>query len=145
MEMIELSKELCQLHIKYAGVINQVLDGISAKGEDGVILWLSLREQDTYPTDITQHFRLTSGRVANILKRMEEKHWILRCPDQTDQRRSSISLTEDGRAYAERYYEEMVRQHLAVVEVIGERESIQLVELMKHMLQMIEQGQINPT
>lgn len=142
MDYKQLSDELCQMHITYAGAINQALDRISAKGEDGIVLWLGQRKQDTFPTDIVKHFHLSPGRVANILKVLEQKGAIVRSPDPEDGRKVQVRLTEKGKAYARECYTGMVEQHTWLLETLGEKEAVHLARIMKQVLRMVEQGQI---
>ena len=143
MNFTQMSEELCQLHIRYAGAMNQMLDGISARGEDGVVLWLYQRGQETFSTDVIQHFHLSPGRVANILKKMEQKKLVERRKDAEDQRKARILLTEEGRAYADQSYAEMVEEHRAILEALGGEEAEQLLRLIKHILTMVDSGQIS--
>lgn len=76
MDYQKLSEELCELHIQYAGTMSRLLSETYARGEDGLLLWLANRNQRTYSADIANHFSLSTGRVANILKNLEQKHMI---------------------------------------------------------------------
>lgn len=134
MDYIKCSKDLCELQIRYAGAMNEILDTISSKGEDGIVLWLSQRKQETFPIDIVEHFRLSSGRVTNILRSLEKKDLLHRIPDTEDKRKVRVELTAKGKTYANEQYALMLKAHQRVLEALGDEKSRNLIELMKTIL-----------
>lgn len=62
-----------------------------------------LREQDgAKPKDIGLHCGIDKSTMSSLLRKMEEKELIIRCPDKTDRRAVRIWLTDSGRAAAEK-------------------------------------------
>ena len=105
-------------------VICEVLQGIDAR--------------DTYAVDVVEHFGLTPGRVANIIKKLEERNYIERCQDPVDQRRSRILLTEEGRLCADGLYARMNAAHTQVLQALWEEDAEQLLRLMCRCLSAAE-------
>ena len=134
MDYRECSEELCQLYIDYAGVMNQTMDSVSAQGETGLLLWLSRRGQAAYPMDIARHFRISSGRVANILRKLEEKELVERRQDKEDLRRISISVTLAGREFAERYYAQKREEHEKILRLLSEKDAQNLLRMIRQIL-----------
>lgn len=142
MDYSEISEELCQLHIRYAGAMSRVQRSLSANGEDGFLLWLDRRKERTCSSDISRHFHLTTGRVANVLRALEKKGFISRCQDPEDLRRVYVEITDRGRSYAQDCYQNMLQNHQSMLEAVGEADAVHLVEVMGHLLKLVEEERL---
>lgn len=142
MDIMKLSDELCQLHITYAGVINRVTNEISAKGEDGIVMWIYSRHQETCPTDIVRHFNLSTGRVTNILRSLEKKQLLFRLHSPEDQRRVCVYLTDKGKSFAKETYAQMVDRHAKLIELVGAEEMLKMMKLVEHIMILAENNKI---
>lgn len=142
MDLMKLSDELCQLHITYAGAMNRVLSEVSAKGEDGIVLWLYSRHQETSPTDIVRHFSLSTGRVTNILRSLEKKQLLFRLHSPEDQRRVCVYLTDKGKNFAKETYTRMVERHAKLIELLGTEETVKFMNIMEHIMILAEDHNI---
>ena len=130
MKTRELADSLTKLHIDVPKQLSQTAQFLSTSGETGVMLWLGQREIATYAIDIVDHFGLTPGRVANIIKKLEERGYIARQQDAEDMRKSAIVLTERGREYAKEQYEALTDSHLALIQRIGEDDALEWLQLL---------------
>ena len=137
MDMTQQLHELCELHITYAGVLNKVADGISARGEDGIVIWLNMRKSIAYPTDIVNHFCLSPGRVANVLKTLEQKQLVTRTHSADDHRKVCVQLTEKGKVYAQKCYDDLLDAHRGILEKMGEEESELVLKLVNRILKAV--------
>ena len=54
-------------------------------------------ERDVFQKDIEKCLKLTNPTVTGIVKRLEEKEMIARCPSSTDARYKCLHVTEKGR------------------------------------------------
>ena len=54
-------------------------------------------ERDVFQKDIEKCLKLTNPTVTGIVKRLEEKEMIARCPSSTDARCKCLHVTEKGR------------------------------------------------
>ena len=54
-------------------------------------------ERDVFQKDIEKCLMLTNPTVTGIVKRLEEKEMIARCPSSTDARYKCLHVTEKGR------------------------------------------------
>ena len=54
-------------------------------------------ERDVFQKDIEKCLKLTNPTVTGIVKRLEEKEMIARCPSSTDARYKCVHVTEKGR------------------------------------------------
>ena len=68
----KLAADYTRIHIDKARDIAMLANTFNAGGEDGVLLWLHRQDADSpvYAYDICEHFGLTPGRVANIIKKL---------------------------------------------------------------------------
>lgn len=68
------------------------------RGEHGVIHALACSASPLTPSELATLGHLSSARVANVLRSLEEKGLVTREHSQADRRRVTVSLTEpDGR------------------------------------------------
>ena len=140
MDLQKTAEELSQMHIDQARFLAQMGNAISASGEPGVLLWLSQRTRDTYAIDIVEHFGLTPGRVANIIKRLEQRGYIERTQASDDLRKACISLTDTGRERAKSFLEEMNAGHAQLLEALGEEDAENAMKILQKIISLIDQG-----
>ena len=67
------------------------------RGEHGVIHALACSASPLTPSELATLGHLSSARVANVLRSLEEKGLVTREHSQADRRRVTVSLTADGR------------------------------------------------
>ena len=134
----ELVQEMNNLHIEHAKKINQLLSQFASSGEPGVLLYLREQQGETYAVDIIDHFGLTPGRVANIVKKLEERGFIERQISFQDMRKYCIQLTDSGRVQADKLYEQMSQKHLKFIEALGEDEIIHVIGNLNKILPILE-------
>lgn len=138
MDIEETAKELDQIQISHPQAMAQIADALSVNGEAGVLIWLKQRREETFAIDITQHFGLTAGRVANIIRKLEEKGFLERKTLFEDQRKSQIVLTEKGLLYAESLHQKMNKNHNLLLESLGEENAAQAAKFLKHLIISLE-------
>ena len=140
MDIQRTAEELSQMHIDQAKFLAQMGNAISASGETGVLLWLSQRTQDTFAIDIVDHFGLTPGRVANIIKRLEQRGYIERTQASDDQRKACIFLTDAGRDRANVFLDEMNTGHARILQALGEEDAAHAMRILRKIISLIEKG-----
>lgn len=139
MDYRKYSEELLDLQIDCSGALNQITANTLIRGEDSLLLWLCRQDAAVFPTDIMHHFRLSSGRVANILRSTQKKGLITRCQYGDDLRRNCIRITDEGRAYASACREKILESQTAVLEGLSEKEAGNLAETFRHILQNVDE------
>lgn len=140
MDTNDLALELSQMHIDKARLLTQVGNALSVYGEAGVLLWLNRRECDTFSIDIIDHFGLTPGRVANIIKGLDRRGFIIRDSDPDDQRKVKIRLTDTGRKQADNLFKQMNDGHVRMLEILGQEDAAAWICLLKKIIQYVEEG-----
>jgi len=140
MDINRLAEKLSQMHIDDAKLLTQIANALSANGEMGVLLWLNQQEEDIYAIDIIEHFGLTPGRVANILKKLEQRQLIGRQQDVEDQRKFRIFLTEKGISRANALYEQMNDSHTRILAALGHEDALEGMRILQRIISLVNEG-----
>ena len=129
----EMAEELMRMHFSDFGAVpNGMAGASSAPGEDSVLFTLYHCEDGCLnPGDLAEKLHLTSGRIANILKRLEEKGLIVRKPGEHDRRRIAVCLTDLGERRARSYEEAFIDRAEAMLSGLGEEDAAEWVRLSK--------------
>ena len=133
-----LAQELSQLLVDKTREMLRLSELLSSSGENGVMLWLNQQRGRVYAVDISAHLGLTQGRVANIVKKLEQRGYIARAHNSEDQRLRVITLTEAGQTQAEALWREMNQKHLALIRTLGEEDGENMVALFKRIADKLE-------
>ena len=140
MDIQKTVHEMNQIHIDHAKQLTQIANALSSSGESGVLLWLNQQEEDVFATDIIDHFGLTPGRVANIMKKMEDKGYVFRQHPNDDLRRSYIRLTETGRDFAEKLYQQMSENNENIINAFGEEQTLICLQNLRDFIARMDDG-----
>ena len=103
------------------------------RGEHGVIHALACSASPLTPSELATLGHLSSARVANVLRSLEEH-------SQADRRRVTVSLTEAGRAEDKRHkaeFEELASDFLAQ---LGEKDTREMLRILRRVNQTIDQN-----
>ena len=130
MESDRLTELLIQMHVDHLKELYRLGESLVAPGEEGVLLCLYREERSMLPGEIMGRMGLTTGRVANILRRLEEKGLVLRLQDGEDRRKVHVSLTEAGADGAEKLHRDFVAKQQALLDYLGESDARETVRLL---------------
>ena len=125
-----LAEQLTQMHFTHLKELSRMGERVIAQGEDGVLLCLYSMRRPMLSGDLVEHMGLTTGRVANILKRLEQKGLILRTQDDEDRRKAHVSLTERGEALAQQKYADILQAYRQLLAHLGEHDSKDLIRIL---------------
>ncbi len=106
------------------------------QGELAVLRYLSKGECE--PTEISTHFKISAGRVTNILTALEKKKFIVREHSIKDRRKVIVKITEIGKAKVKTIHNNMVGEIKELLVLLGENDSNELVRIMKKISEIIE-------
>ena len=130
MEDNRLTEQLVQMHFEHLKELYRLSDAVIAQGEDGVLLCLYHVNRSMLPGEIMARMGLTTGRVANILRRLEEKGLVLRLQDADDRRRVHVSLTDAGAEAAKALHVDFSRRQGALLGYLGEEDAREALRLL---------------
>lgn len=121
----------------YAAVANlgrdreQKIVTASASGEEGLLHYLAYKRDGVYSGVLKDQLGVGSGRMADILRRLEEKELIVRSEDTEDSRRVVVHITELGRERAVSMNQRVLAWYGRLHEYLGEEDSRELIRLLK--------------
>lgn len=102
----------------------------SMVGEGQILLYLTL-ENGLTPGVLSEITELGTGRIANILKTMEEKGYIIRKKDEKDKRKVYAYVTEKGKQWHNENKTKLDEEIKNVLNYIGQKDSIELIRILK--------------
>ncbi len=91
----------------------------ATRGEMPVLKYLALHG-DTYPTEFSQQFHLSTARVANTLNSLEKKEYIERIHDEKDRRKVKVVITEKGKDFVQQKEDMILEKTVELLEYLGE-------------------------
>ena len=121
----------------YAAVANlgrdreQKIVTASSSGEEGLLHYLAYKHDGVYSGVLKDQLGVGSGRMADILRRLEEKELIVRSEDTEDSRRVVVHITELGRERAVSMNQRVLAWYGRLHEYLGEEDSRELIRLLK--------------
>ena len=127
----ELAEELFMLRTaEYEKGAGAKLEYVST-GENGVLYRLYAGgEESVLAGELARSMGLTSGRIANILKQLEAKDYVVRAAGTTDRRKVYVTLTESGRAFIEQAYADNIREIADRLSKLTEEEAAEYIRIL---------------
>ncbi len=110
----------------------KVLDSI--RGEYGVLRYLSYVEDRVSAGMLTEQLHVVPGRMTDILNSLENKKLIERRSDDEDRRRIRVCITEIGKKQAVKLREEISKEYEGLFQVLGRKDTLELIRLLKIVL-----------
>ena len=110
----------------------KVLDSI--RGEYGVLRYLSYVEDRVSAGMLTEQLHVVPGRMTDILNSLENKKLIERRSDDEDRRRIRVCSTEIGKKQAVKLREEISKEYEGLFQVLGRKDTLELIRLLKIVL-----------
>lgn len=138
MDYRKLAEELCSIHYEYIKHNAYANSENIWKGEIGVLVYLLKHGEDTQAGDLSEALSLTTGRIANILKSLEQKKYIDRRRSIHDKRNITVSLTDTGRTFATEKYEYALQEHICLLEQLGTEDAKEYIRLNQKLLNAIK-------
>ena len=109
-----------------------ILDSI--RGEYGVLNCLCDMEEGASAGELCRRLHVVPGRMADILKKQEEKELIVRSRSEKDRRVVNAFITEKGRKVSLEKREFIHREYKGLFGLLGEDEVKELIRLLKIVL-----------
>ena len=132
----QLFIEFGSLHQRVSRFTEQALSG-----EMAVMRALLLAGGSLTPSELADRAWVSSARIANILRALEAKGWVVREHSMTDRRRVHVTVTEQGRQDLEIKRREFEDRAAAFLEQLGDEDTTELVRLLRRTNQIIDHNQ----
>ena len=116
-------------------------EGRAVSGEMAVMRALVLAGGSLTPSALADRAWVSSARVANICRSLEEKGWISREHSSEDRRRVTVSVTEAGRAWMEGRRRRLDEVTCDFLSELGEADSRELLRLMRRVTELVDERQ----
>ena len=137
MDYAALAERMSQAHCAHLRELYCLSEHLVCHGEDGMLLCLWGQEGPLLSGELMEKMGLTTGRVANLLRQMENKGLVRRWQDREDRRRVYVGLTDEGCARAEARYAEMTESHRKVLEALGEEKALEVLRVIEEYLSLM--------
>lgn len=111
----------------------------SMVGEGQILLYLTI-ENGLTPGILSEITALGTGRIANILKTMEEKGYIIRKKDEKDKRKVYVYVTEKGKAWHEENKRKLDEEVKNLLNYIGKEDSLELIRILNKIVDFNNQN-----
>jgi len=104
-----------------------------SKGEMGTMLYLVVENNHAVAGDISKRIRLTSGRMASVLKSLEKKGLITKKQCEKDKRQTIVSATKKGEALVAKHRQIVFDHVLNMLRFLGEEDAAAYVRINKRL------------
>lgn len=136
MDYYELANQLIDLRAKAPRTkIDRSISKIG-QGEIFVLNYLSANGDHAYPKDISKALKLTTARIAAILKSLEAQELITKTKDPFDNRQAIIKLTKKGTASVEERRAALLRSTAKILEALGEDDAKAYVRIQEKLINL---------
>ena len=138
MEQEHTARKLRELVVHSPKAYARLAKLLSETGEEGVLSCLLHCSGSLLPGELAARLDLTSGRIANILRSLENKGFIQRESVDQDGRKMRVFLSEKGKIYAAHLEESTISQQRALMEHLGEEDACEMLRLLEKCLRFYE-------
>ncbi|MDR0851023.1 MAG: MarR family transcriptional regulator [Clostridiales Family XIII bacterium] len=108
-----------------------------SKGEMFTMMLLSEKSSPITAGDICTAMNVSSARLSAILEKLEKKGIVERHIDETDRRKASVFITEDGRRFITAEKDAMNQIVAASFQKIGERDTKEFIRISRAFIEAI--------
>ena len=126
-----ISEELYTLFAGLGRRREQEVTTASASGEEGLLHYLAYQRDGVTPGFLKDQLGVGSGRMADILRRLEEKQLIIRDEDPKDSRRVIVHITAQGRDQAVWMNQRVLAWYGKLRRYLGEEDSRELIRILR--------------
>lgn len=104
-----------------------------SKGEIALMSYI-YDHNNVSPGQLIDVLKVGSGRVANALKDLERKKYIIRLNDESDHRKTILYLTDEGKEFVKKSKEEGKKNIFSIYESLGEDDSENLIRIINKLV-----------
>lgn len=103
-------------------------------GEVAVLNYLTYQENHITSGTIKDALGVGTGRMADTLKSLEKKGYVIRIQDSMDKRKVFVDITESGKKVANVKREECLNHMELMLSQLGEQDATEFVRIMKRLI-----------
>ena len=131
MTINDLADKMIQMRFFASEELVSFPGSLPNRGEERVLLFLYKQTRHVMVGDLTEAFGLSTGRMANILKQLEEKKLIMRTQQKDDKRKFEVTLTKKGLKHSEKLLEDLQEKHRMFLKQMGKKDAEELLRLLE--------------
>ena len=133
MDYEELAAELLRLRAEQLKSVVWRQTMRLTQGELLALYCLQEHGGGVYPRELSDELSVSTARIAAMLRDMEEKGWIVRRADISDNRHILVSLTDEGRGEMRRRREQTLSSLSDALKALGPEDAAELIRILKRM------------
>ncbi|MDD4370520.1 MAG: MarR family transcriptional regulator [Anaerostipes sp.] len=95
-----------------------------------VCIYLYCQEEEVIAGDIANEMKVSTARVATLLKKMEKRHLIRKYRSPKDARKTVVEITEEGKSFVEEKREKAISKMEHIMDEVGKEEMEVFVEIL---------------
>ena len=88
--------------------------------------------------EISEHMKVSTARVAVLLRNMQEKDLIVKSPDPNDARKTMVTLSLHGKESIRQKKEQFIRYFMHVAECIGEEKFEEFIRISEEIHDIVD-------
>ena len=133
-EYEELATELLRLNIGMLQEPAKQKISKMTRGEVFVLNYLMTHQNQAHPAEISRSMVVSTARIAALLSRLEEKQYISRASDPSDNRQVIVTLLPQGLALIQRIRSEVIAAVVRMLERLGPEDAQEDIRIQKKIL-----------
>lgn len=134
MDYTQLASELIGIQTDFNRLpVSTELMGIYC-GEYLALSFLAQRGGAAHPKELSGFMRVSTARIAALLRHLEEKDWVHRSPDKRDERKVVVKLTAAGRALIGSKHAEAIEDMRKLLMALEPEEAVEYVRLRRKLV-----------
>ncbi|MGI6105288.1 MAG: MarR family winged helix-turn-helix transcriptional regulator [Raoultibacter sp.] len=103
-------------------------------GEGKALLTLFADPEGLSAGELSAKLGVTTGRMANILHQLEDKHFIERTIQPENRRKSLITLTDEGTTHVQDLLSEAHQKSSQLINRLGKEDAQELIRIMRKLV-----------
>lgn len=108
------------------------------QSETRIVFMLLKSGGESTPGDISAKLGFSTAHTASLLRSLEHKKYIDRLPAAKDKRRVIVTLTEEGKAFANEKYDELTAFFTKLSDAFGEKDMNEFIRLIGRLSEITE-------
>jgi|AntAceMinimDraft_18_1070375.scaffolds.fasta_scaffold00541_16 DNA-binding MarR family transcriptional regulator len=109
-----------------------------SKGEIGALLYLGRENNNALAGEISARMKITSGRMASILKSLDKKGYISKRKGKEDCRQTIVSITVEGQDFLEKDRKLIFSSIRNLLVFLGEEDAKNYVRINKRLVEKFD-------
>ncbi len=134
-EIIEIIKKLDD--VKPKKMLDQ--QHVNLEGTMLALVYIYRKEGEVSAGELSRELKVSTARIAVLVRKMQEKGYVTRKVDEEDGRRAVIDITDKGRALIEKHKIEFFETMRALADKVGKDRFMEFFDILYEMHGILEE------